>query len=147
MTDGPQFRVVLRGYEPAQVDQRVQQLAQEAEAAQAHAEQLAERVSVLEAEPRRRCARRCRRPRRPSSTSASASRRILSLAEEEARDLVERGRALLDEERQQVADEVSRQRSDADKYADQTRSDADTEAARVLEDATQCRRPARRRRA
>ena len=52
MTDTPQFRVVLRGYEPAQVDQSMQQLAAQAEEARAHAEQLAERVRVLEQQSR-----------------------------------------------------------------------------------------------
>jgi cell division septum initiation protein DivIVA len=135
MTDTPQpFRVVLRGYEPAQVDQRIQQLAAQAEEARAYAEQLAERVRLLEQEP----SAGGEPAAAPPATFEHLGERvakILSLAEAEARDLLERGRTLLDDERSQVADEVSRQRSEADRHAEQTRSDADTEAARVLEDA------------
>ena len=136
MTDTPQFRVVLRGYEPAQVDQRMQQLAAQADEARAHAEQLAERVRGLEQQSHD-AAGASEAAAGPASYEHLGERvaQILSLAEEEARELLERGRSLLDDERQQVADVVSRQHSDADKYADQTRTDAETEAARVLEDA------------
>jgi len=134
MTDTPQFRVVLRGYEPAQVDQRIQQLAQQADQARAHAEQLAERVRVLEQQD---AAGASEASAAPATFEHLGERiaKILSIAEDEARELLERGRSLLDDERQQVADAVSRQHGDADKYADQTRTDAETEAARVLEDA------------
>src|SRR5687767_7490002 len=101
MTDSPQFRVVLRGYEPAQVDQRMQTLAQQAEQAQAHAEQLAERVRVLE--QGQDAAGASEASAAPATFEHLGERvaRILSLAEEEARDLLDRGRSLLDEERQQ----------------------------------------------
>ena len=136
MTDTPQFRVVLRGYEPAQVDQSVQQLAKQADEARAQAAQLAERVRVLEQQSRE-AADASSAEAGPASYEHLGERvaQILTLAEEEARDLLDRGRALLDDERRQVADEVSRQRSDADKHAEQTRTDAETESARVLEDA------------
>src|SRR5687767_6621463 len=103
MTDTPQFRVVLRGYEPAQVDQRMQKLTQQAEQAQAHAEQLAERVRVLEQQGHD-AAGASEVSAAPATFEHLGERvaRILSLAEEEARDLLDRGRALLDEERQQV---------------------------------------------
>ena len=132
MTDSPQFRVVLRGYEPAQVDQRMQKLAQQAEQAQAHAEQLAERVRVLEQQGHD-AAGASEASAAPATFEHLGERvaRILSLAEEEARDLLDRGRSLLDGERQQVADVVSRQHSDADKYADQTRTDAETDRKSV----------------
>jgi hypothetical protein len=48
MTETPPFRVVLRGYEPAQVDKRLQELAQQADQARQQAAQLAERVQQLE---------------------------------------------------------------------------------------------------
>src|SRR5688500_3583001 len=119
MTENPQpFRVVLRGYEPTQVDQRMQQLAQQAEEARAHAEQLAQRVRVLEQQGQDASEASAA----PASYEHLGERvaRILELAKEEARDLLERGRSLLDDERQQVSDEVSRQRGEADRYADQT---------------------------
>src|SRR4051794_36834009 len=131
MTDTPQFRVVLRGYEPTQVDQRVQQLAQQADEARRHAETLAERVRVLEEERDHGTATGDATPV-PATFEHLGQRvaEILSLAEAEAEDLRERGRSLLVDERQQVADEVSRQRGEADRYAEQIRGDAETEASR-----------------
>jgi cell division septum initiation protein DivIVA len=135
-TKGQPFRVVLRGYEPTQVDQRMQQLASQVDDARAYAQQLAERVRVLE-EQEYAAAGASEAPVGPATFEHLGERvaKILTLAETEARDLVERGRRLLDEERSQVADEVSRQRSEADRHANQIRSDAETETARVLEDA------------
>jgi hypothetical protein len=132
MTETPQFRVVLRGYEPAQVDKRLQELAQQAEDARRQAAQLADRVQQLEQQPG------AAEPQPVLATFEHLGQRvaeILSLAEAEAKELLDKGRAALENERSSVADEVSRQRSDADKHAEQRRTDADTEAARVLEDA------------
>jgi DivIVA domain-containing protein len=125
-----QFRTVLRGYEPAQVDRRLQELAQAAQEARARADQLAERVRGLEAAPGEGTAA-------PASYDHLGARvaQILSLAEDEARELVDRGQAAVEQQRADVVDEMARQRSEADRYADQRRSEADTEAARVLEDA------------
>ena len=125
-----QFRTVLRGYEPAQVDRRLQELAQEAQESRARADQLAERVRGLEAVAGDGTAA-------PASFEHLGARvaQILGLAEEEAHELVERGQSKVEQQRADVVDEMARQRSEADRYADQRRSEADTEAARVLEDA------------
>jgi cell division septum initiation protein DivIVA len=134
MTDTPQFRVVLRGYEPAQVDKRLNELAQQAEEARAHAAQLAARVQQLEQD--KQAGGGEQQP--VLATFDHLGQRVaemLRLAEEEAHELLDRGRAALEQERSTVADEVSRQRSDADRHAEQRRTDADTEAVRVLEDA------------
>ena len=134
MTDNPQFRVVLRGYEPAQVDKRLHELAQQADEARAHADQLADRVRVLEHQTQ---FAPDEQPAVPATFEHLGQRvaSILGLAEEESRELLEKGRALLEGERKQVSEEVSRQRGEADRLAEQTRADADTESARVLEDA------------
>jgi cell division septum initiation protein DivIVA len=129
-----QFRVVLRGYEPAQVDKRLAELAQHAQQVTSYAEQLAERVRALEEE---RAAQASDQPPVPATFEHLGDRvaQILALAEEEARELLAKGRAALETERSTVAAEVSKQRSEADRHSEQRRSDADTEAARVLEDA------------
>ena len=44
----PQFRVVLRGYEPAEVDRRLAELAQRVATAEQQSASYAERVSLLE---------------------------------------------------------------------------------------------------
>ena len=135
MTDSPQFRVVLRGYEPAQVDKRLAgAAAQQAEEARSQAAQLAERMQQLE--QHQQAGGGDQQP--VLATFQHLGQRIaamLALAEEEAHELLDKGRTALEQERVSVADEVSRQRSDADRHAEQRRTDADTEAVRVLEDA------------
>ncbi|MEO6510365.1 MAG: hypothetical protein ABIO16_05180 [Nocardioides sp.] len=134
MTETPQFRVVLRGYDPAQVDRRLQELAQQSEAARQQAAQLADRVQQLEQQQQSGAAEQ----QPVLATFDHLGKRvgeILSMAEAEARELLDKGRSALEGERASVADEVSRQRTDADRHAEQRRGDADTEASRVLEDA------------
>jgi cell division septum initiation protein DivIVA len=135
MTETPPFRVVLRGYEPAQVDKRLQELAQQADQARQQAAQLAERVQQLE---QHRVSEGDGESQPVLATFEHLGQRIskiLSLAEAEAKDLLDKGRAALESERSAVAEEVSRQRSDADRHAEQRRTDADTEASRALEHA------------
>src|SRR5215510_6636001 len=136
MTDtSQQFRVVLRGYEPAQVDKRIHELGEQVDEARQYAQQAADRVRVLEDQQAAGAVEQA--PPAPATFEHLGERvgKILTLAEAEAKDLVDRARIALEDERAGVADEVSLQRSDADRYAEQRRSDADTEAARVLEDA------------
>src|SRR5690348_1743241 len=120
MTETPQFRVVLRGYEPAQVDKRLEELAQQAEEARRQAAQLADRVQQLEHEQQSGGTDGAE-PQPVVATFEHLGQRvakILSLAEAEAKDLLDKGRAALEAERSSVADEVSRQRSEADKHAE-----------------------------
>ena len=137
-----QFRVVLRGYDTTQVDQRLAELAQAASEARAGADELAQRVRVLEAERERAAARseeaeESDTPATPLTFDHLGPRvvQILTLAEEEAEDLKARATAEIEAHRRQLDDDVTRLRKDADTYAAQRRSDADTESARVLEDA------------
>ncbi len=131
MTDNTPFRVVLRGYEPSQVDQRLAELAHQAQASAARADELAERVRVLEEQAAQPAAEV------PATFDHLGQRvgKILTLAEAEAWDLLERGRSALEDERSTVADEVARQRSEADQHAEDRRADAETQAARLIEDA------------
>lgn len=92
MTEQSQpFRVVLRGYDTAQVDQRLAELAQAAAEARAGADELAQRVRVLEAERERaasdqEAAADADTPATPLTFDHLGPRvvQILSLAEEEA---------------------------------------------------------------
>lgn len=140
---GNQFRVVLRGYDPVQVDRRLSDLGDAAGEAQHQLEQLTARVHQLEEERDRALAQASSvEPLEPAEpTPATFSHlgervgQILSLAEEEAEEIRTRAGAELDEERASFAAEATRVRSEADRYAADRRSDADTEAARILEDA------------
>ena len=96
MTDAPQFRVVLRGYEPAQVDQSVQQLAKQADEARAQAAQLAERVRVLEQESREAADA-------SSAEAGPASYEHLAAARAEADELRTKARLVLEDARNESA--------------------------------------------
>jgi hypothetical protein len=144
-----QFRSVLRGYDTAQVDQRVRELTQTAEAAQREAGGLSIQVSKLEATQRqlrsdvegqvaRTHALEEARNKAAAPTYADLGERIgsmLTLADEEGAEL--RIRAQADAETHvALANESARvTREDADGYAMEAHSSADAEVARLLEDA------------
>jgi cell division septum initiation protein DivIVA len=143
-----QFRSALRGYDTAQVDQRVHDLTQAAEAAQREAGELSIQVSKLEAAQRqlrsdieghvaRTHALEEAQKRATAPTYTDLGQRIgsiLMLADEEGNEL--RTRAQADAETHvALAEESARAtRESADGYAMETRSAADAEAARVLEE-------------
>jgi cell division septum initiation protein DivIVA len=140
---GSQFRVVLRGYDPVQVDRRMSELGEAAGQAAQQLEQLNARVRHLEQE-RDRALERAENAasaepveEKPATFTHLGERvgQILGLAEEEAEEIRSSARAELDDERAAIAENAARVRSEADRYAAQRRSDADTEAARILEDA------------
>src|SRR6476469_565715 len=99
MSDTPQFRTVLRGYEPAEVDAtfrdlreqlaRAREVANQAASAQARAAELAGRVRVLEAQAEAKAAE----PPVEVETEPTFERlgariaQILGLADEEASEL------------------------------------------------------------
>jgi len=131
-----QFRVVLRGYDPAQVDRRVQELTETAETAIHKVGELSGRVKRIEEE----------RDNQPESDEAVPQvvafshlgervGRILTLADEEAADLRGRAQSEVEAFHEQAHQANARLRDEVDRYAEQRRSDADTEAARTLEDA------------
>ena len=130
-----QFRSVLRGYEPAQVDQRIRELVDAAAAAERRAEELTEMVGKLESE-RERTAAEAGPP--PPATFEHLGERvgsILSLADEEATSIRERAEQEVQDLRAKAAEDSGRIRAEADRYAEGRRRDADTDAARILEDA------------
>jgi cell division septum initiation protein DivIVA len=141
---GNQFRVVLRGYDPAQVDRRMSELGEAAGETHVQVEQLTGRVRQLEQERDRALERAAANTgsvepveEKPADFNHLGERvgQILTLAEEEADEIRTRAAAELDAERQAIAENGARVRSEADRYATERRSEADTEAARILEDA------------
>jgi DivIVA domain-containing protein len=119
----PQFRVVMRGYDPADVDRVVAELTQRATDAEARLESAS---AVAEAAPVE------------TPTYEHLGERvgqILALADQEAKDLRERAHAEAEDARKAAEQAAVGVRDQADQYAEQTRRDADTEAARILTDA------------
>ena len=145
----PQFRSVLRGYDPAQVDQQVRELAQAAAAARREAGELTIQLSKLEAAQGQLKsqveihAARAHALEEAQKTAAAPTYldlgerigAILTLADEEAGELRTRAHADADAHHA-LADESTRAtRQDADDYARESRSATDAEVIRVLEDA------------
>lgn len=144
-----QFRSVLRGYDPAQVDQHMSELAQAAASVWQEASERTVQVNELRAangELQSEVERQAERIRTleqaqeevAAPTYAGLGERIgsiLTLVDKEAHEV--RTRAYADAANHQaLADESAlATRQDADEYASETRSAADDEVARVLEDA------------
>jgi hypothetical protein len=152
MTDSTNhFRSVLRGYDPAQVDHQVHELAQAAKAARQEAAERTIQVSKLEAaqgQLRSEVERHVQRARALEEEQMKASAptyatlgerigSILTLADEEAGEM--RARAQADAANHHaLADESAlATRQDADRYAAEMHSAAQAEAARFMEDAKQ----------
>ncbi|HET7194188.1 MAG TPA: DivIVA domain-containing protein [Nocardioides sp.] len=124
-----EFRVVLRGYEPAEVDRVVAALV-------ARAEEAEERVSALEARVAE-AASASATPAEPPSYEHLGERvgQILALAEHEALEMRDRAAAETEGIRKLAEQAATDVRDAADQYADQRKRDADTEATRLLADA------------
>lgn len=119
----PQFRVVMRGYDPADVDRVMAELQQRASEAETRAQQA---TTAADAAPAK------------ESTFEQLGERvgqILSLAETEARELRDVAQAEAEETRKLADQAAVAVRDEADQYAEQHRRDADTEGARILADA------------
>jgi DivIVA domain-containing protein len=143
------FRSVLRGYDPAQVDQLVHELTQAAAAARQEAGERTIQVSKLEAahgQLRTEVERHAQHARALEDAQKNAAAptfaglgerigSILELADKEASEM--RTRAQSDAANHHaLADESALAvRRSADDYATETRSAVDSEVARILEDA------------
>jgi cell division septum initiation protein DivIVA len=127
------FRVVLRGYEPTQVNQRLEELTTAVAQATAQRDALAARLDAAERER----AEQAPVPAEPPTFEHLGDRvaQILTLAKEEADELRRTAYADVAAERQRVQDETARLREEAERYAGETRSTAETDAARIVEDA------------
>jgi cell division septum initiation protein DivIVA len=123
-----EFRVVLRGYEPAEVDRVVAALMARAEEAEA-------RVTALEAGVAE-AASASTTPAEPPSYEHLGERvgQILALAEHEALEMRDRAAAETEGIRKLAEQAATDVRDAADQYAEQRKRDADTEATRLLAD-------------
>ena len=150
MTDSnAHFRSVLRGYDPAQVDQHVHELAQAATAARQETAQRTIEVSKLEAahdQLRNEMERHVQRARKLEEEQMKASAptyatlgdrigSILTLADKEASELRTRAQADAANHHALADESALATRQEADRYAAEMRSAAEAEAARFMEDA------------
>ena len=149
MTDHTQFRAVLRGYDPAQVDQVVAELTAAAEAARQEAATVSVQASKLEAghadlrtqlEAREAQLTKLRESNRTAAAPSFAGLgdrvgQILTLADEEAASLRTTAAAEIAALRTSSENAAAASRADADRYAEDVRTKADAESARILEDA------------
>jgi len=143
------FRSVLRGYDPAQVDQRFHELAQAAAAARQEAAERTIAVSKLEASQgqlKKEIERHIQRARAleeeqmkaSAPTYATLGERIgsmLTLADQEASELRARAQADAANHHALADQSAVATRQDADHYATEMRSAAEAEAARFMEEA------------
>jgi cell division septum initiation protein DivIVA len=132
----PAFRTVMRGYEPAEVDRRIAELTALVQKAQQQSTQLSQRLDLLTNEAARRRSEAGVAPVEPTFQHLGERvGKILSLADDEAHDIRQKGDA---EAKQRLADitaSTARMRSEADTYATETRTGAEREAARIVEEA------------
>ena len=150
MTDSnAHFRSVLRGYDPAQVDQHVHELAQAAAAAQQEAGERTIQVSKLEAASAQLQAELERQAQRARDVAEAQSKAaaptyaglgerigsILTLADKEADEMRTRAQADAAHHHALADESALATRQKADDYATETRSTVDSEVARILEEA------------
>jgi len=150
MTDSStHFRSVLRGYDPAQVDTHVHELAKATAAARQEAAERTIEVSKLEAahsQLRNEVERHVQRARTleeeqmkaSAPTYATLGERIgsmLTLADKEATELRSRAEADAANHHALADESALAVRRDAEHYAEEMRSAAKAEAARFMEDA------------
>jgi len=150
MTDSnAHFRSVLRGYDPAQVDQHVHELGKATAAARQEAAARTIEVTKLEAaqgQLRNEVERHVQRARTLEEEQMKASApsfatlgerigSILTLADQEATELRTRAQADAANHHALADESALATRQDADRYATEVRSAAEAEAARFMEDA------------
>lgn len=121
------FRTVLRGYDPAEVNQRVDELTAAVTALTQQRDGLAARVESLATSS----------PAESPGYEHLGARvgEILSLAESEAAELRAKAQEEVEGHRSNAHDETSRLREEADRYAAGAKADAESQAARIVEDA------------
>ena len=135
------FRTVLRGYEPAQVDQHIRELTTSLTALQQQSEQLQRHVQELQsrtdaAESAVISAQEENKDRTPTFTEfGERVAKILSLADDEARDLVTRARTDAEAIVADAEAHAKKVRKEAEQYSLDWKSEVDAEAARILEEA------------
>jgi cell division septum initiation protein DivIVA len=131
------FRVVLRGYDPTDVDRVLTDLDGRVATAEQEAQGLRAKLQEAQAEAasKRETAEDAPVPVASVEHLGARVGQILGLAEEEAAELRDAARAELEALRKDAEQAAVAVRDEADRYADQRRRDADHESSRVLTDA------------
>lgn len=132
-----QFRVVLRGYDPAQVDRRLDELAERVAGSEQQAAEAAQRARTLEQQLASASAEQGEVVVETPTYTHLGERigQILTLADAEAAQLRDQATADAEGLRKQVEQTVVSLREEADRYAEQRKRDADAEAGRIVADA------------
>lgn len=151
MNEQQGFRTVLRGYDPTEVDRRIDDARRALEQARAEAADRTVEVAQLQASHERLgddvrahkariAALEDEAKKVGTPTFEGLGDRIgamLALADEEATALRESATAAADQLRDEATSTYEQLRLAAEQYAQETRSTADTEAARIVEKARQ----------
>lgn len=129
------FRLVRRGYEPTEVDQRITDLMKQAGASQQRIVELTGRVRELETA--QALAADAPAPTAAPTFADLGARvgQILSLAEDEAAEIRTNAKADFEDRLREAEQTAERVRSEADAYAQQRRQDADVEAKALVDNA------------
>ncbi len=130
-----QFRQVLRGYEPSEVDRRLEEFGRAEQVARAHIQELTDRLHQMEqtnAELVQQLERGQVSDKPQYEELGSRIGQMLSLADEEATELRSSAKDEADAFQHAAHQAAERIRSDADKYAEHRRGTADAEAESVL---------------
>ena len=130
----PTFRLVRRGYEPTDVDQRMSELLHQVGVQQQQLMELTARLHELEASARFAEATSGEEPMQPPTFGDLGARvgQILTLAEEEAAEIRTSAKSDFDARLHEAEQAAERVRSEADEYAEQRRSAADAEATALV---------------
>jgi hypothetical protein len=149
MNPEAQFRVVMRGYEPAQVDHALADKEERVRAAEEAAQQLAAQLEQAQAQAQAQAAEAAKAVQalRAAQQEQAAPEpptflhlgekvgQILALAEAEAAEMRDRAVAGAEDSRKEIERAAIDLRDGADRYSEQKRRDADAEAGRILADA------------
>jgi DivIVA domain-containing protein len=129
VTDSTEFRTVMRGYDPGEVDLRIDELSAAVTTLTQQRDGLAARVEELHAASAS--------PAEPPSYEHLGARvgQILSLADDEATELRSKVQEEADAHRGAAEQYSTSVREEADRYSANARSQADAESSRIIEDA------------
>jgi len=128
------FELVRRGYDRAQVDERISKLVSDRDSALARITALEKRIEELHLETQNAQAQVS--DAEPSYAGLGARvEKILRLAEEEAKDLREEARRASEQHRELAESAAQQVRNDAESFAADRKSKAEDEGVRIVEKA------------
>src|ERR1041385_6451256 len=141
------FDLVRRGYERAQVDERITKLVADRDSALTRITALEKRIEELHLETQNAAAQV--NDAEPSYAGLGARvEKILRLAEEEAKDLREEARRAAEQHRELAESAAQQVRNDAEAFAAERKAKSEDEGVRIVEkaksDASQLRQEAQK---